>query len=62
MISNFNKAQERIKKDFNDKDFFELFSKGGIALLYRIGGQVLGFLLTFVIAYFLELMAWEIMY
>ncbi len=52
MISNFNKAQERIKKDFNDKDFFELFSKGGIALLYRIGGQVLGFLLTFVIAYF----------
>ena len=52
MISNFNKTQERIKKDFNDKDFLELFSKGGIALLYRIGGQVLGFLLTFVIAYF----------
>ena len=47
-----NKTQERIKKNFEDKDFLELFNKGGIAMLYRIGGQLLGFLLTFVIAYF----------
>ena len=53
MISRgINKTQERIKKNFEDKDFLELFNKGGIAMLYRIGGQLLGFLLTFVIAYF----------
>ena len=53
MISQgINKTQERIKKNFEDKDFLELFNKGGIAMLYRIGGQLLGFLLTFVIAYF----------
>ena len=53
MISKgINKTQERIKKNFEDKDFLELFNKGGIAMLYRIGGQLLGFLLTFVIAYF----------
>jgi O-antigen/teichoic acid export membrane protein len=53
MISQgINKTQERIKKTFEDKDFLELFNKGGIAMLYRIGGQLLGFLLTFVIAYF----------
>jgi len=53
MISeSINKAQNRIKRNFDDKDFLELFSKGGIAMLFRIGGQLLGFLLTFVIAYF----------
>ena len=53
MISKgINKTKERIKKNFEDKDFLELFSKGGIAMLYRIVGQLLGFLLTFVIAYF----------
>jgi O-antigen/teichoic acid export membrane protein len=53
MISQgINKTQERIKKNFEDKDFLELFNKGGVAMLYRIGGQLLGFLLTFVIAYF----------
>ena len=53
MISKgINKTQERIKKNFEDKDFLELFNKGGVAMLYRIGGQLLGFLLTFVIAYF----------
>jgi len=43
---------KRVSKNFDDKDFLELFSKGGLALLFRIGGQVMGFLLTFVIAYF----------
>tara|TARA_B100000482_G_scaffold163758_1_gene127083 strand:- start:111 stop:1502 length:1392 start_codon:yes stop_codon:yes gene_type:complete len=53
MISqSINKAQDRIKKNFDDKDFLELFKKGGVAMLFRIGGQLLGFLLTFVIAYF----------
>ena len=53
MISQgINKTHDRIKKNFEDKDFLELINKGGIAMLYRIGGQLLGFLLTFVIAYF----------
>jgi len=53
MISkSINKAQDRIKRNFDDKDFLELFKKGGVAMLFRIGGQLLGFLLTFVIAYF----------
>ena len=53
MISNsINKAQDRIKRNFDDKDFLELFKKGGVAMLFRIGGQIMGFLLTFVIAYF----------
>ena len=53
MISNsINKAQDRIKRNFDDKDFLELFKKGGVAMLFRIGGQLMGFLLTFVIAYF----------
>lgn len=53
MISQgINKTQDRIKKNFEDKDFLELFNKGGVAMLYRIVGQLLGFLLTFVIAYF----------
>ena len=53
MISeSINNAQNRIKKNFDDKDFLELFQKGGVAMLFRIGGQILGFILTFVIAYF----------
>ena len=53
MISkSINKAQDRIKRNFDDKDFLELFKKGGVAMLFRIGGQLLGFLLTFVIAFF----------
>ena len=35
-----------------DKDFFELFKKGGLSFLIRIGGQIIGFLLTFVIAHY----------
>ena len=37
---------KRIKYNLEDKDFAELFNKGGLAFLYRIGGQLLGFLLT----------------
>ena len=48
-IQHINKS---ISKNFNDKDFLELFNKGGLALLFRIGGQIMGFSLTFVIAYF----------
>ena len=33
-----------------DKDFSELFKKGGLSFLIRIGGQVMGFLLTLIIA------------
>ena len=35
-----------------DKDFSELFKKGGLSFLIRIGGQLMGFLLTFVIAHY----------
>ena len=52
ILKSINKAQDRIKRNFDDKDFLELFKKGGVAMLFRIGGQLLGFLLTFVIAYF----------
>ena len=48
-IQHINKS---ISKHFNDKDFLELFNKGSLAFLFRIGGQIMGFLLTFVIAYF----------
>jgi O-antigen/teichoic acid export membrane protein len=48
-IQHINKS---ISKNFNDKDFLELFNKGVLAFLFRIGGQIMGFLLTFVIAYF----------
>ena len=33
-----------------DKDFSELFKKGGLSFLIRIGGQVMGFLLALIIA------------
>ena len=39
-----------ISKLRNDKDFFEIFQKGGISFLIRIGGQIMGFLLSFIIA------------
>ena len=44
--------KERFLKALEDKDFFELFKKGGLSLLIRIGGQIMGFLLSFVIAYY----------
>ncbi len=39
-------------KAFKDKDFFELFQKGGISFFIRIGGQIMGFLMSFVIAHY----------
>ena len=35
-----------------DKDFYELFQKGGVSFLIRVGGQIMGFLMSFVIAYY----------
>ena len=42
--------KERFQKALKDKDFAELFQKGGASFFIRIGGQVLGFLLTLIIA------------
>ena len=42
--------KEKLLNALKDKDFSELFKKGGLSFLIRIGGQVMGFLLTFVIA------------
>ena len=44
--------KERFLKALEDKDFYELFQKGGLSFLIRIGGQIMGFLLSFVIAYY----------
>ena len=54
IVRGFQYIYNKIVKNFDDKDFLELFSKGGLALLFRVGGQVLGFLLIFVIAYFFK--------
>ena len=37
-------------KALQDKDFTELFKKGGVSFLMRAGGQIMGFLLTLIIA------------
>ena len=50
IIRSFKYIYNRIIRNFDDKDFLELFSKGGLALLFRVGGQLLGFVLTYVIA------------
>ena len=42
--------KEKFLNALKDKDFSELFKKGGISFLIRIGGQVMGFLLTLIIA------------
>ena len=42
--------KEKFLKAMQDKDFSELFKKGGLSFVIRIGGQVLGFLLTLIIA------------
>ena len=44
--------KERLLRALEDKDFSELFQKGGISFLIRIGGQIMGFLMSFVIAYY----------
>lgn len=40
----------KLLKALEDKDFYELFQKGGVSFFIRIGGQIMGFLLSFVIA------------
>ncbi len=42
--------KEIFLKALEDKDFLELFKKGGGAFIIRIGGQIMGFLLTLIIA------------
>ena len=44
--------KEKFLNALQDKDFSELFKKGGLSFLIRIGGQIMGFLLTFVIAHY----------
>jgi O-antigen/teichoic acid export membrane protein len=44
--------KEKFLNALKDKDFSELFKKGGLSFLIRIGGQIIGFLLTFVIAHY----------
>jgi len=44
--------KEKLLKALEDKDFSELFKKGGISLFLRIGGQVMGFLMSFVVAHY----------
>jgi O-antigen/teichoic acid export membrane protein len=44
--------KEKFLKAMQDKDFSELFKKGGISFLMRIGGQIMGFVITFIIAYY----------
>ena len=34
--------KKKIQKALKDKDFSELFKKGGVSFFIRIGGQVLG--------------------
>ena len=41
---------KKILNAMQDKDFSEIFKKGGWSFLIRIGGQVMGFLLTLLIA------------
>ena len=44
--------KEKFLKALEDKDFSELFKKGRISLFLRIGGQVMGFLMSFVVAHY----------
>jgi O-antigen/teichoic acid export membrane protein len=44
--------KEKFLNALKDKDFSELFKKGGLSFLIRIGGLVMGFLLTLIIAHY----------
>ena len=44
--------KERLQIAIQDKDFSELFKKGGVSFFIRIGGQVVGFLMSFVIVHY----------
>ena len=42
--------KEKFLNALQDKDFSELFKKGGISFLMRFAGQIMGFIITFIIA------------
>ena len=42
--------KKKFLKALQDKDFSELFKKGGVSFLMRVVGQIMGFLLTLIIA------------
>tara|TARA_B100000214_G_scaffold99396_1_gene69216 strand:- start:176 stop:1504 length:1329 start_codon:yes stop_codon:yes gene_type:complete len=44
--------KKKLVKLFEDQDFSELYKKGGMSFIIRIGGQIMGFLMSFLIAYF----------
>ena len=44
--------KEQFLKALEDKDFSELFKNGGVSLFLRIGGQVVGFLMSFIVAHY----------
>ena len=44
--------RKRLIKALDDKDFAELFKKGGVSFLLRVVGQSVGFLFTFIIAHY----------
>ena len=44
--------KKRFQKALEDKDFSELFKKGSLSFFMRIGGQITGFILTFIIAHY----------
>ena len=46
--------KKRLQKALEDKDFAELLKGGGISFFLRFGGLAVGFLLTWVIAYFFK--------
>jgi len=43
---------KRFLKALEDKDFSEIFKKGGVSFLMRIVGQIMGFVITFIIAHY----------
>ena len=43
--------KERFLRALEDKDFAELYKKGGASFFIRIGGQIMGFLMSFFIAH-----------
>jgi O-antigen/teichoic acid export membrane protein len=44
--------KKRFLKALQDKDFSEIFNKGSMSFLMRVGGQIIGFIFTFIIARF----------
>jgi len=44
--------KDRFLKALKDKDFKEIFDNAGISFLMRVGGQIMGFVLTFIIAHY----------